>query len=1030
MLKEVMPLATERCRKFITRIEDAHIAASMPLDAVFCNYGEEMVKFADRAKGDFKPLVEGQTWGENWDGIWVHITGSIPADWKKSELAMQLAMSGETMIYGADGVPVYALTGISIFCADFNKDIYLLPEAMVRSGKIDLWVESVASSLFGLLRKDDPARRGIDTTGYFGGTMTKLRLVKYDREARALQHDFEVLYSLMLSQPENSYRYKQLLAVLNDAITVYGDDPANVAAARKLLAPQLALPATASAPSVCAVGHAHIDVGWLWPVRESIRKAARTFSSQLALIEKYPGYVFGASQPQLYAFVRDNYPELYKKIKKAVKAGSWELQGGMWVEADCNIISGESMVRQFVHGKNFYMDEFGVDVKNLWIPDVFGYSGSMPQIIKKAGCDYFLTQKISWSQFNKFPYHTFLWRGIDGSEVLSHFPPEDTYNAMLRPQQLIKGANNFSEAAVAGEFMDLFGIGDGGGGPEPRFIERGLRCANLEGVPKVKFGRACDFFERAEQYRAKLPKWDGELYLEMHRGTLTTQSQTKRNNRKLEQLLAATEFVWSMLPLAEYPTAQLDRIWKKLLINQFHDIIPGSSIRKVYDVTEKEHADCIAECQDLIAKALKKITKNSKKNATVVNTLGGVYSGCVELPAAWGGCGAVGADGKALPSQLNADGSVTVAVNLPGSAAIALTSSGKPAAKVKKSTSRVLENKLIRYEFNAAGELISAFDKEAGREVMPAGKSGNCLGFYVDRPVNFEAWDVDYFYRDEATATMSKVKVSAVSVGAAKSKMLVQATLGAASKLEQTIVLRADSKRLDFITRVDWHEDRRMLRVSFPAEVFSDKAAFDIQYGYIQRPLHNNTSWDMAKFEVAGHRYMDISDRNYGAALLNDCKYGYCASEQGVLDLCLLRSPLYPDPDADRGMREFTYAFLPHTGGLVDSNVMAEAASLNREPLLLAGSAPKIDVPLSIDAKHISLEVVKRAEKSNTLVIRLVETSGCSSRGVLHTTLANASVVETDLMEWHDGKPVKFTNGSLELDMKPFEIRTYKVVTR
>ena len=372
--------------------------------------------------------------------------------------------------------------------------------------------------------------------------------------------------------------------------------------------------------------------GWLWPVRESIRKCARTFSSQIALIEEYPEYIFGASSAQHYAFVKEHYPALYEKIKQAVAAGRWEIQGGMWVEADCNLISGESMIRQFLHGKNFFKDEFGVDVRNLWIPDVFGYSAALPQIIRKAGCEYFLTQKLSWCQFNRFPYQSFLWKGIDNSEVLTHFPPEDTYNSAVRPQQLMEAQTRYTEGDTLSDFMSLYGIGDGGGGPAPEYIERGKRLAALDGCPHYKFGRADRFFEIINEKRAELPVWKGELYLELHRGTLTTQARTKRGNRKCEQMLAQTEFLCSMLPAAHYPAKELDRAWKLLLLNQFHDIIPGSSIGMVYETTQKQHAEILVLCESLMKRATDELFPKVDGSATILNSLSCGVTALVELP--------------------------------------------------------------------------------------------------------------------------------------------------------------------------------------------------------------------------------------------------------------------------------------------------------------------------------------------------------------------------------------------------------------
>mgnify|MGYP000919736495 FL=1 len=466
----------ERAEGFLERLKNEFFYETVDLQAeVF--HSVDPVPWAKRLEGSYVPAAEGDCWGGLWESAWFHITGKVPEAWAGEPVWFKLELGGEILIFDDGGVPFCGLTNTSVFAANYRKNLLEFTPKAQGGETVDFYAEVGGNGLLG-----DEITPGTDWRCEVGD-IRHLKMGRFNVEAWNLANDFEVLLSLLRTLPEKSYRAVQLNMALNEAVSAYADDPANAAAARSCVAPQLAMRATDSALSTAAVGHAHIDTGWLWPVRETIRKCARTFSSQLYNLERYPDYVFGASQPQLYAFVKEHYPELYAKIREAVKSGRWELQGGMWVEADCNIISGESMVRQFLAGKNFYMDEFGMDVRNLWLPDVFGYSAAMPQIIRKAGCDWFLTQKISWSQFNKFPYHTFHWRGIDGTEVLTHFPPEDNYNSALKPEQLNYAVNNFNENYFLPEFITLFGVGDGGGGPRPEHIEHGLRTADLEGCP-------------------------------------------------------------------------------------------------------------------------------------------------------------------------------------------------------------------------------------------------------------------------------------------------------------------------------------------------------------------------------------------------------------------------------------------------------------------------------------------------------------------------------------------------------------------
>ena len=1024
MRQEEMKLYLDRCQRFLRRCEPDLLSDAREIQAEFA-HSKEPVRWVDRLKLQYKPIKTGEDWGEAWDSAWFHLTAELPEAWKGKPVAMQLNLSGESLVFDAEGVPAFALTGNSVINAHYTKEYCQFPPDFLKDGRLDLYVEAAANSLFGVFMDEEPHRLIEKPEGYFPGKVKTMRIGLFNTELWHMRIELELLLNYYETLPENDYRRRKLLAAMNEAVNAYADDPANAAAARRPLAKMLSLPALGSAMKASLVGHAHIDTGWLWPVRETIRKCARTFANQLDMMEKYPGYVFGASQPQHYAFVKEHYPELYEKIRRRVAEGRWELQGGMWVEADCNLISGESMVRQFLHGKNFYMDEFGFDVKNLWIPDVFGYSAALPQIIRKSGCDFFLTQKISWNQFNRFPHNTFFWEGIDGSEVLTHFPPEDTYNAFVLPTELCAAQNRFKESDQLDEFISLFGIGDGGGGPKEEHLERALLLENMEGMPKVKFGRADKFFERLAASDAvknrKLCRWVGELYLEMHRGTLTTQARTKRNNRKLEQLLTATEFICSMAPVSEYPAAELDKAWKTLLINQFHDIIPGSSIGKVYAVTEKQHAELFEVCGRLIARAAELITVPESDALTLVNTLSTPYTNPVELPEDWADCEITDLAGNAVEVQGR-----RAAGMIPASGAAVWKRGAKRAAAVEESHSLVLENLLVRYEFDACGELVRAFDKEADCETLRPGENGNVFNLYVDRPNTFEAWDVDLFYEQEQRTGAELISHSKRVSGSVESTLSFEWKVGNASFIRQTVRLAANSKRLDFETEVDWHESRRMLRVNFPVAVSAGEAAFEIQYGYVKRPTHSNTSWDMAKFEVVGHRYVDFSAGKYGVAMLTDCKYGYRTNE-GNLDLCLLRSPKYPDWNADQGRQVFTYAYLPHVGALAESNVWSEAAQLNRAPLQFAGRRLTAEVPFSVLGGSVSLEVVKKAEKSDDLVIRLVETAGSASRTRLCTTLKDVRLIETNLIEWEELDSCEFRNGEVELDFRPFDIRTFKV---
>ena len=1035
MHERIFDIFRQRLESFYTNDVLNMYPDSIPLKAEFaCT--KDPVPFKDRLKLKYAPAHVGMIWGHEWESAWFHFKATVPKSFDGKELCLRINTGGESCVFDESGCPVCGLTNVSVFDSEYFKDRFVIGRRKAGE-KIDVWVECAANMLFGINQPKPNEKNPAKPEGYFDAKILVMELCVFDKEMYGMMVDFRILSNLLDTYEKKDYQARQLLHHLNKALDIYNYNSTNAAEARKYLKDNIYCNHAAdSAMTACCIGHAHIDVGWLWPVRESIRKAGRTYSSQLELMDRYPEYHFGGSQAELYKMTKENYPALYEKIKKRVAEGRWEVQGGMWVEADCNIISGESMVRQILHGKNFFMDEFGVDVRTIWIPDVFGYSAAMPQIMLKSGCDYFLTQKISWSQVNTFPYTSFRWIGVDGSEVLAHFPPENTYNALCLPNQRKRATENFQEAGITNEFMSLFGIGDGGGGPSDSFIERNERIRDLEGCPKAFYGNSLDFFKRLEKVRDELPAWNGELYLEFHRGTLTTQSRTKRNNRKCEQALLQLEAIASNLPAKDYPRKKLDAAWKLLLVNQFHDIIPGSSIGLVYKTTEKQHAEILAMCKEETERAVKKLYKKDANCAVVVNTLSCEWDGCIELPEDWKDCGVYGG-GEHFPTQLE-DGKVIANVLIPRHSVLTLKKGkGKAAAvKTNKKPEFVLDNGDARYVFNEQGQLVSAV--VMGREFLTA--PGNVLSLYNDRPNTYEAWDVEIYYQRDLKGVLPCVKAEPAKVGPAR--QYLQFTYKTEnSTVVQKVILNNNTNRLDFVTHVDWHESRTMLRTSFPVNIRSNEATYDIQYAYVKRPTHDNTSWDQAKFEVAGQRYADLSQDDYGVALLNDCKYGYRV-KGSTLDLNLLRSTKHPDFNADQGEHDFTYCFYPHMGDFVYENLVKEAACLNREPAVMAGlkgtycdDDSQFNFPTDFPCKmrddilnNVFIEVIKRAEKDGSIIVRLVETAGKhETSAALLVNKKVMKVTETNLMEWEHGKELSIVDGEVTLEFKPFEIKTLRL---
>jgi alpha-mannosidase len=781
----------------------------------------------------------------------------------------------------------------------------------------------------------------------------------------------------------------------------------------------------------------------MWPLREAIRKCARTFSTALDYMRDYPEYVFGCSQAQHYAWMKHHYPQIYEGMKEAVARGQWEPIGSMWVEADCNLASGESLVRQILKGKQFFRREFGYETRDAWIPDVFGYSAALPQIFRKCGIDFFVTQKISWNQFNQFPHHSFYWEGIDGTRIFTHFPPADTYNAEVDARSLVRNVNNFREHGLSDRSLYIYGYGDGGGGPTVEMIERIRRLENFDGLPCVTPQKVSEFLPLAKVGMSDIPVWVGELYLELHRGTYTTQARTKRNNRQCELLLRETEFfdaVSALLHPGRRETAAtpsqavydvtgrdeagsgshavaLDRSWKLLLLNQFHDIIPGSSIGWVYEDAERDYATLRTLCASVLDPSLDAIDGlidrgGMRQPVRIANSLGWERSEVVDLP-----------DGSQRFVTVPACGYVVI------DAAVQPEDQPPPVIATRNADSIILDNGLLRAVIDSAGLLSSLRNLRADREVLAAGARGNLFQLHPDTPNAWDAWDIDVFYREQQFDLVEgacceieeSTPLRAVAVVSRKFRN---------STILQRIVLRAGSSRIDFVTEVDWRERHSLLKVAFPIAVRSARATYEIQYGHVERPTHYNTSWDMARFEVCAHKWAALSETGYGVALLNDCKYGYDIHGQ-TMRLSLLRSPTSPDREADQGRHHFTYSLYPHQGDVCSAKVIEEAYQLN-VPLRVAaldqggggGLAPKASW-FSVNRPGIIIEAVKCAEDGDGIIVRLYESHGSRGSCVLSTSLSFTRLSATNLIENGD-EPLAFSEGRAELCFSPFEIVTLR----
>ena len=829
----------------------------------------------------------------------------------------------------------------------------------------------------------------------------------------ALVLDIEVLDGTMRTLSLDDPRRHKILRALERSIDSLdlNNVPATAASARALLAPALAVPARASAHNIVAVGHAHIDTAWLWPLRETVRKCSRTFSSALELMDEYPEYNFVCSQAAQYDWMEQHYPAVFEGIKAKVAAGQWLPVGGMWVEADMNLPSGESIARQLIHGQRYFEDRFGRRCTEVWIPDVFGYPASLPQIFSAGGCDRFITQKLSWNKQNKMPHHTFRWFGIDGTSVLTHFPPVDNYNAEIVPRELSYAQKNFADKGWSDWSLMPFGYGDGGGGPTREMLERARRSRDLDGLPRVAIGSPDAFFEaiEAEGEVHSIPEWRGELYFEMHRGTLTSQTNTKIGNRTCERLLREAELWWSYASVDDpdcYPHDTLDAIWKEVLLQQFHDIIPGSSIAWVYEDTAEVYARLVPQLETLVADAFQRIASTKP---TIANAATHPRDEVVIVRGALDGSTDV---------QVLDDGLVAFRAAVPGlGLAVAEPIPSDDAVIVGGNTMR---NSSVAITWNDAGELISMIDCVTNREVFAAGQSGARIEIADDLPNEYDAWDLEAWARASTEVITACTSIETLASGPLVGKVRVTRAFGV-STLSQTYTLRAGSPRLDIEFDIDWHEDEKVLSVAFPIDVHSSAVECGIQFGSVSRPRYPNTSWDAAKFEVCAHRWVDVSEGNFGVAVLNDGRYGHAVQGDAVR-VTLQRAPKWPDPTADRGRHNTTVSVLVHSGDRIA--VTNEAERLNEPVRLVTGvRAEPMAILVGIGDLRLEASAVKRADdRSGDLILRTFERTG--QRAEFNVTIESPKrITMTDLLETPigSGSPISMTDIAA---VQPFGLTT------
>lgn len=988
---------------------------------------------ADGSDVPYRYFGQNELWGGNEKHAWFRSEIQIPEYGENESLVYEL----ETKDGGWDSVNPQGLLfvdGLVVQGLDTQHRSYRFPESVCGTARIDVQAY------------------GGNTTYYSGEVgMSRFRqwLVTVDRKIDQLYHDIRVPHEIASLLEVEDRNRRRIMSVLEKAINMLDlRKPYSEAFYIGLEEAEVYLhdalyKAEGGGDDALAscVGHTHIDVAWLWDLDQTRQKVQRSFATVLKLMEDYPEYKFMSSQPQLYQYLKEERPELYEAVRERVKEGRWETEGAMWVEADCNISSGEALIRQIIHGKRFFREEFGVENKVLWLPDVFGYSAALPQILKKSGIDYFMTTKISWNEYNKIPYDTLKWVGIDGSEVLSHFVTtmdvrdvktrhETTYNGYLEASSVMGAWERYQQKTINDDVLISFGYGDGGGGPTETMLENARRLSvGLPGCPKTSMTSSYDYFKRLEERlkdNPKLPKWVGELYLEYHRGTLTSMARNKRYNRKAENLYMELEWLRTMAKeqagLA-FPKEAIKAGWEIICLNQFHDIIPGSSIKKVYEDSKEQYESILKVGEALKEEGLSAIVNGIEVNEasmTVFNPVPFERSEVLDIDF----------DGENIQvyvEQIPPRGYKTVAVN----ELLSKDVSGR-----LEVTEGYLANDFIEVKLDDNGHIISLVDVQAERELIPEGKKANLFQAFEDKPHNYDAWDINVYYKEKMWPVEALESIELVEKTPYRGTLkIIRRFMD--STIVQYMTLRHDSAMIEFRTEVDWKEKQVLLKVAFPSDVHNDKATYDIQYGNIERPTHSNTSWDAAKFEVCGHHWADLSEGNYGVSLLNDCKYGYDITDR-QLRLTLIKSPIAPNEDADREMHHFTYAYYPHSGDLRHSDTIERGYCLNNPVTARVHestdrkenefSLPGTHSLVTSDCSNVVVEVVKEAEDSSHLILRVYETGYGRTKARIAMGIDAIGVWETDMEEKCELRSIMVEDNAFTDWFNPYEIKTYKLV--
>ncbi len=975
----------------------------------------EPVPFAEAVQNPFEPVAVGWRWGRAWSTVWLHVLADLDPDWVAAarraggaELLVDFGYNRSRSGFQAEGLGYRPDGTVLKSIAPLNS---WLPVDL-DSDRFEVYIEAAANPDVAGDYTFEPTPYGQWDTApdeplY---SLAQLELAIRDLEVWELAQDIWTLRGLMRELPEGSSRRHNILRAFEDCLDLVDPDDVSgsAAAARRRLDAVLSQPAAASAHSILATGHAHIDSAWLWPLRETVRKCARTFTNAMSLMDDYPEFVFSCSSAQQYAWMKEHHPQVFARIAEKVAAGQWVPVGGMWVESDTNMPGGEAMARQFIAGKTFFLSEFGVDCREAWLPDSFGYSAALPQIVAEAGEQFFLTQKISWNQINRMPHHTFTWEGIDGTRIFTHFPPVDTYISELSGAELAHAERNFSEKGRASMSLVPFGWGDGGGGPTREMVAAAARTADLDGSPRVTIGSPAEFFEAAHAEYPGAPVWRGEMYLELHRGVFTSQLRTKQGNRRNEALLREAE-LWATTAAvragAEYPREALRDAWHTVLLLQFHDILPGSSIAWVHREAEERHATVTDTLNATIERSIRALVGPSDAPDARPLRANAVASARGEVAAL-----AIGHD--------PADQSATVTVD-----------EGEDGV--------VLDSASLRVVIGRDGRLRSLRGRD-GREAIAPGHGAAALRLHRDLPNLWDAWDLDEHYRRTVTELAAEHDGRVERGDDGSATVVSRATIGASratpTVIEQRVTLRPGSSELDLEYRIDWHETEKILKLAFPLDVHADDVAAETQFGHVRRPTHTNTSWDAARFEACQHRFLHVAEPDWGVAIANDSTYGYDVDRTTRADggttttvrFSLLRAPRFPDPDSDQGMHVLRFRIRP-AASIGDAVRMGQALAT---PLRSVVGTHAVEPLVSSSHDAVLIDTVKLAEDgSGDVIVRLYESQGKRASTELTAAFSHRALVLTDLLERPRSDAEPSADGvSVSLTFRPFQLRTVRFV--